>query len=171
MEYIFEKTLKYNAEDFFKCYNETKDILDNNFDFEEATGLNEDQKRAFFKAKYMKYIKAGPPAFCWKISDESGTLMVNTGILNGSRLEWYLGLTARNANNSKSWLYDPDYNAAELAFWAEHGITSLSAIFANEDSNNSARNYGKVRGSSPVEGDNREYSVDGIYVNLEVPSS
>ena len=49
MVYTFEKTLEYNAEDFFKCYNETKDILDNNFDFEEATGLNEDQKRAFFK--------------------------------------------------------------------------------------------------------------------------
>lgn len=167
MEYIFEKIIEYNAEDFFKCYNETKDILDNNFDFESAAELGEDQKRAFFKAKYMKYIKAGPPAFCWKISDESGTLMVNAGILNGTRLDWYLGLTARDANNSRSWIYHPNWLSASHAFWAENGITTISAIFANENSNNSARNYTLAYSVPLYDGDPL---IDGVHVNLEVPS-
>ena len=167
MAYTFEKIIEYNAEDFFKCYNETKETLETNFDFEDASELSDVEKRGFFKAKYMKYIKAGPPAFCWKVSDESGTLMVNAGILNGSRLDWYLGLTARDANNSRSWIYHPDWLTASHAFWTENGITTLSAIFANENSNNSARNYTLAHSVPRYEG---EAVVDGTYVNLEVPS-
>lgn len=167
MSYTFEKITEYNAEDFFKCYADTKEVLETNFDFEDASESSDREKFLFFKSRYLKYIQAGEPAFNWKVSNSSGVLMLNCGILNNSHLQWYLALTARDENNSKSWLYHRDFAAAGNVFWEAQGVTKFTVIFANENSDNSIRNYGTKRGSSPIEGDTRTYGTEGIYINAE----
>ena len=167
MSYTFEKITEYNAEDFFKCYADTKEVLESNFDFEEFSDGSDRDKLMFFKAKYLKYINAGEPAFNWKVYNSSGVLMLNSGILYGSHLHWYLAIAARDENKSKSWLYHRDFAAAGNLFWEAQGVTKFTVTFANENSNNSIRNQGMKRGASPLEGDTRTYGTEGIYVNAD----
>lgn len=84
------------------------------------------------------------------------------------RIDRELTYTIPNHNPlDRSWIYHPNWLSASHAFWAENGITTISAIFANENSNNSARNYTLAYSVPRYDGDPL---IDGVHVNLEVPS-
>ena len=85
--------------------------------------LIDTQKRDHYREAYLRMLQHSDGAV-WRVSDESGALMLNAGMKNGSALNWCCSLIGVNTAGSRSYLYSDEYRNARDAYWQEIGVTT-----------------------------------------------
>jgi len=68
-----------------------------------------------------------PNTFCFTTSLDNHMVQLILGTKVGTQANLYFALYGKNANGSKSWLYDDDYHAHCKSFFAENNALTLEA--------------------------------------------
>lgn len=80
-----------------------------------------EDKMAHIRKAFDNTLQNG---FVFQVVEDDHVMMLNGGSIEGTKLNWFIGLIGANSAGSKSYLYDPEYQAARDQFWIDQNITN-----------------------------------------------